>query len=112
MRFSKVFFILALCLCLFCGSLSVMAQKTNAAETATKAATTAPAAQAGKAGKVNLNSATTEQLTSLPGIGPATAKLIIEYRAKSGKFNRIEEIMNIKGIGEKKFQKIKDRLAV
>ena len=62
--------------------------------------------------KVNLNTATTEQLESLPGIGPASAKNIIEYRKKVGKFNRIEEIINIKGIGEKKFLKLKNRLTV
>jgi competence protein ComEA len=62
--------------------------------------------------KINLNTATEEQLQSLPGIGPSSAKNILEYRNKAGKFNRIEEIINVKGIGEKKFQKIKDRLTV
>jgi competence protein ComEA len=62
--------------------------------------------------KINLNTATAEQLQSLPGIGPAAAKNILEYRNKAGKFNRIEEIINVKGIGEKKFLKIKDRLTV
>jgi competence protein ComEA len=62
--------------------------------------------------KINLNSATSEQLQSIAGIGPATAKNILEYRTKVGKFNKIEEVINVKGIGEKKFQKIKDRLTV
>jgi len=62
--------------------------------------------------KVNLNTATAEQLETLPGIGPATAKTIIEHRTKIGKFTKIEEIINLKGIGEKKFQKIKDRLVI
>lgn len=62
--------------------------------------------------KINLNTATEEQLQSLPGIGPSSAKNILEYRNKAGKFNRIEEIINVKGIGEKKFQKIKDRLTI
>jgi len=62
--------------------------------------------------KINLNTATVEQLQSLPGIGPATAKSIIEYRTKAGKFNRVEEIINVKGIGEKKFQRLKDRLVL
>jgi competence protein ComEA len=72
-------------------------------------------AQKGKAAsteKVNLNTATLEQLQTLPGIGPAMAKRVIEYRSKVGKFNKIEEIINVKGIGEKKFQKIKERLVV
>ena len=62
--------------------------------------------------KVNLNTATVEQLQTLPGIGAVTAKTIIEYRTKVGKFNKVEEIINVKGIGEKTFQKIKDRLTV
>jgi competence protein ComEA len=56
---------------------------------------------------VNLNTATLEQLTALPGIGPKTAQLILEYRTKSGGFKKIEELMNVKGIGEKSFLKIK-----
>jgi competence protein ComEA len=62
--------------------------------------------------KVNLNTATAEQLESLPGIGPSSAKNILEYRNKVGKFTRIEEVINIKGIGEKKFLKIKNRLTI
>jgi len=92
----KITCVLALCLVLAIGSVSVLAQKPSHVSTE----------------KINLNSATVEQLQSLPGIGPATAKSIVDYRAKVGKFNRIEEIINVKGIGEKKFQKIKDRLIV
>ncbi len=62
--------------------------------------------------KINLNTATVEQLQALPGVGPATAKSIVEYRNKVGKFNKIEEVLNVKGIGEKKFQRIKDRLTL
>ncbi len=92
----KITCVLVLCLGLAFSSVSVLAQKSSPSTTE----------------KVNLNSATAEQLQSLPGIGPAIAKSIIDHRTKAGKFNRIEEIMNVKGIGEKKFQKIKDRLVV
>ncbi len=88
--------VLILCLGLTISSVSVLAQKPSPASTE----------------KINLNSATIEQLQTLPGIGPVIAKSIIDHRTKVGKFGRIEEIINVKGIGEKKFQKIKDRLMV
>jgi competence protein ComEA len=62
--------------------------------------------------KVNINTATVEQLETLAGVGPALAKAIVEHRTKNGKFTKIEEIIKVKGMGEKKFLKIKDRLVV
>jgi competence protein ComEA len=62
--------------------------------------------------KVNLNTATAEQLQTIPGIGPAMAKRVLEYRAKVGKFTKIEDLINVKGIGDKQFLKMKDRLTV
>lgn len=56
---------------------------------------------------INLNTATIDQLASLPGVGPKTAERIVEYRTKNGGFKKIEELMNVKGIGEKSFLKIK-----
>ena len=61
---------------------------------------------------VNLNTATAAQLEALPGIGKATAERIIEYRQKSGGFKKIEELMNVKGIGEKSFLKLKPLVTV
>ena len=61
---------------------------------------------------INLNSATATQIATLPGIGLKTADLVVQYRAKNGPFKKIEEIMNVRGIGEKSFLKIKDRLSV
>ena len=68
----------------------------------TKAAPAARAAARATA-PVNLNTATASQLETLPGIGPATAKRIVEYREKNGGFKKIEELMNVRGIGEKSF---------
>lgn len=61
---------------------------------------------------LNINTATAEQLTALPGIGDAKAASIVEYRLKIGKFTAIEELMNVSGIGEAMFEKIKDKITV
>ena len=61
--------------------------------------------------KININTATKDELTSLNGIGEATANKIINYRNKN-KFKEIEDIMNVPGIGEAKFNNIKDYICV
>jgi competence protein ComEA len=61
---------------------------------------------------VNLNSATVAQLEALPGIGKATAERIVEYRQKNGSFKKPEDLMNVRGIGEKNFLKLKPLVTV
>lgn len=63
-------------------------------------------------GKVNINTANQTELETLPGIGPSTAQKIIDYRSKNGKFETIEDIQNVKGIGDAKFEDIKDNICV
>lgn len=59
---------------------------------------------------ININTATKEELDTLPGIGPATAQKIIDYRQEHGNFSSIEDIKNVKGIGEAKFNKMQDKI--
>lgn len=66
----------------------------------------------GQGGLVNLNTATIEQLDTLPGVGEATANKIITYREENGGFKSIEDLKNVKGIGDKKFEEIKGNICV
>jgi competence protein ComEA len=62
--------------------------------------------------KINLNEATKEEFESLPGIGPAKAGTFIQYREENGPFNKIEDIKNISGVGDKTFEKLKEFIFV
>ncbi len=64
------------------------------------------------AGKVNVNTASTEQLTTLPGVGPKLAARIVEYRHKSGPFRSLQELLNVRGVGEKNFAKLEPLLTL
>lgn len=76
-------------------------------------AVASPTTQAEKPGAVvNLNTATASELEALPGIGPKMAQRIVEYREKNGVFKKVEDLMNVKGIGEKNFLKLKSNLTV
>ena len=68
--------------------------------------------QANDQSKVNINTADEKSLEAIPGVGPATAKKIVDYRTKQGKFNAIEDIKNVSGIGDKKFESMKDFISV
>ncbi len=72
----------------------------------------APLALGEEIPQIDLNTATLSQLNGLPGIGPVIAERILELREKSGPYKRIEDLMNIRGIGEKKFLKLKDLITV
>lgn len=94
--------VLTLALVLVCfGALSLDAQRPAK-----------PASAASSAEVVNLNTATANQIADLPGIGVKTAELIVQYRVKNGPFKKIEEVMNIRGVGEKTFLRIRDRITV
>jgi competence protein ComEA len=62
------------------------------------------------AGKVNINTASAEQLEELPGVGAKLAARIVEYRQKSGGFKSVQELMNVRGVGEKNLAKLQPHL--
>ncbi len=63
-------------------------------------------------GKIHINVASADELESLPGIGPVLAKRIIEYRETHGPFQRVEDLLNVSGIGEKRLEQIRPYIAV
>lgn len=62
--------------------------------------------------KININTATEKEFSNLPGIGESKALTIIEYRGKNGSFSNISELLNISGIGNSAYEKIKDMVVV
>lgn len=76
-----------------------------------------PAAGAGPApgspgAKVNLNTATMEQLDELPGVGPVTATSILDWRTKNGRFTKVEDLLDVKGIGQATLEDLRDLVTV
>lgn len=66
----------------------------------------------GDSSKVGINTSDQSKLETIPGVGPSTARKIIDYREKNGKFNTLEDIKNVSGIGEKKFDNMKDYISL
>ena len=81
-------------------------------EPETKPAQTPTSSKKITSGTININTAPASELMRLPGVGQATADKIINYRISSGGFKQIEEIMNVSGIGEKTFEKMKQFITV
>lgn len=97
-------------LLLFVFSVAVAAQALGAQDTPSNA--TGQIARVARPAIVNLNTATAVELEMLPGIGPKVAARIVEYRKTKGPFKKIEELMNVQGVGEKAFLKIRAQITV
>ncbi len=104
MVLKKVLFVFSICMMVMMFSGGAWAEK--AVDTAVDAVDT------GKVVKININTATAEELTRLKNIGPKIAERIIVYREKQGAFKHPEEIKNVKGIGEKVYELNKALIAV
>jgi comEA protein len=91
---------------------TLIAPSVTFAGQAAKTGGAAAKVRATAASPVNLNSASVAQLQTLPGIGASAAQRIVDYRQKNGSFKKIEELMNVKGIGEKSFLKLKPLITV
>ncbi len=99
------------CLSLVVLGLLIAVPSQASAQQAT-AAVPSTAKAAAAAGVLNLNTASAAELDGLPGIGAKTAARIVEYRQKNGPFKKIEELMNVRGVGEKNFLKLKGQITV
>jgi len=95
---------LALCLALLSVPVAVAADE--------QAAAAKTGGSAGPARPVDLNRASAEELTVVPGIGKALAQRIVDFREQHGPFARVEDLMKVKGIGEKSFEKIRPHITV
>jgi competence protein ComEA len=75
--------------------------------------TTSSASASGSSGtKININTATAQELDALPGVGPAYAERIIQYRTEHGSFQKVEDIQEVQGIGPVKFENMKEQISV
>jgi competence protein ComEA len=93
-------------------AIAALALSAPMASAQSKAPAPKQAASATTAAPVNLNTATAEQLATIPGVGPKMAERIIDYRQKNGGFKKVEDLMNVSGVGEKSFLKMKPLITV
>lgn len=88
------------------------ASATTASAPASASSNETSGADTSRAGLVNINTATVEQLQTLPGVGEATAKAIVKDREQNGKFKSKQDLMRVSGIGEKKYAKLEGSICV
>lgn len=88
------------------------AEATGAAAGNASSATTAPSSSGGGSGLVNINTAGTTELETLPGVGPSTAQKIVDDRAANGSFKKKEDLKRVSGIGDKKYAQLEAYITV
>ena len=93
-------------------SISGVVPPAHAAQAPSAASARSAAKPAASVSPLNINTASVAELDALPGVGAKTAALIIEYRQKNGPFKKIEELMNVRGVGEKNFLKLRAQISV
>ena len=93
------------------GQVRVLAER-RLASLSSSAVGAALSADGTQAAVVDINAATVDQLTALPGIGPSLARRIVAFREEHGPFRRVEDLLKVRGIGEKSFQKLRARVRV
>ena len=91
---------------------AIAAIELSASPSSAQSKASPPKPTATAAAPVNLNTATAEQLATIPGVGPKMAERIIDYRQKNGGFKKVEDLMNVSGVGEKSFLKMKPLVTV
>ena len=84
----------------------------SSAQASAEGSTSTGTTQGSATGKVNINSATAAELKTLDGVGDATAQKIIDYRQNQGRFSKPEDLKKVSGIGDKKYEAIKDKICV
>ncbi|PIU31817.1 MAG: hypothetical protein COT06_06080 [Syntrophobacteraceae bacterium CG07_land_8_20_14_0_80_61_8] len=100
-RMLSVILFASLAICCFCSSSFAAAAAQSGAATGTA-----------QSSCVNINTATADQLQALPGIGPAIAAAIVQHRQQNGPFAAMDDLKKVKGIGDKKFEKIKNLICI
>ena len=89
-----------------------LSEETENAENQVSSSETQTSSSSNSNGKVNINKASATELTAVPGIGASTAQKIVTYRDENGKFKTIEDIKNVSGIGDNKYNSMKDFICV
>ena len=98
--------------CLVIVALVCLATVSNAAQAPRAKAPAGATAKSPSTEVININTASVVDLERLPGIGAKTAGRILEYRQKNGPFKKVEELMNVRGVGEKNFLKLRTQISV